>query len=340
MYMSNQMKVLAAKALPACIYCRARQLWRVTKRAFDTFRAIGLAGYVGRPDLVIALHSFGLGDNLLCTAILRELHQRKRFGVWMMSEYPELFAGMNDAERVVPANDRYHNFMSVWRPNRPVLVYAPLGGPDQDVSPRRHIIAELCARAGITGSIALRPYLKLTSAEKGQESWAYGRVVIQSSVLGAKYPMLNKQWDAKRFQQVVDALCNDFEFVQLGSPNDPALKHVRDLRGVTGIRQSAAILHNARLYIGGVGFLMHLARAVECPSVVVYGGREAPWQSGYICNVNLYTALSCAPCWRWNTCDFDRKCMRDIEVDDVIRGVRELLSKSEAPLPIEHAHIE
>jgi ADP-heptose:LPS heptosyltransferase len=289
--------------------------------------------------LVIALHNFGLGDNLLCTAILRELHQRKQFGVWMMSDYPELFAGMN-VERVVPANDKYKNFIRVWRPNLPSLMYAPLDSPDQDVPPRRHIIAEFCARAGIVGSIALRPYLKLTSAEIAQESWARGRVVIQSSGLGAKYPMLNKEWAVMRFQQVVDALCVDFDFVQLGSQNDPGLQLVKDLRGITSIRQSAAILHNARLYIGNVGFLMHLARAVECPGVIVYGGREAPWQSGYICNVNLYTALPCAPCWRWNKCDFGRKCMTDIKADDVVRNVRELLSKPEAPLPVEYAHIE
>jgi ADP-heptose:LPS heptosyltransferase len=337
--MSNQIKVVARKALPTPIYNKAHQLRVAIQKAFDSCRATGVAAYTGLPDLVISLRDFGLGDNLLCTAILRELHQRKRFGVWMMSDYPELFAGMNDAERVVPANDKYKSFMRVWRPNIPNLMYAPLDSPDHDVPPRRHIITEFCARAGITGSIALRPYLKLTSAEKAQESWACGRVVIQSSVLGAKYPMLNKQWDVKRFQQVVDTLCNEFELVQLGSPSDPALEHVKDLRGITGIRQSAAILHNARLFIGGVGFLMHLARAVECPSVIVYGGREAPWQSGYICNANLYTALSCAPCWRWNTCDFDRKCMRDIEGDDVVRGVRELLSKPKAVLPVEHAHI-
>jgi len=29
---------------------------------------------------------------------------------------------------------------------------------------------------------------------------------------------------------------------------------------------------------------MHLARAVDCRAVIVYGGRERPEISGYICN--------------------------------------------------------
>ena len=146
--------------------------------------------------------------------------------------------------------------------------------------------------------------------------------------------MLNKQWDHARFQDVVDTLSDKFKFVQLGAPTDPPLENVKDLRGVTTVRQSAAILHNARFYVGGVGFLMHLARAVDCPSVIVYGGREAPWQSGYVCNVNVYSALPCAPCWLRNTCDFDRKCMTKITVEQIVQAAWDVLSRPRNPLRV------
>jgi ADP-heptose:LPS heptosyltransferase len=272
--------------------------------------------------------------------VLRELRKRGRGSVWMMSEHPELFEGIGDAERVVPASEKYKKFATILHRDLPNLEYALFDMPDQDVPPRRHIIAELCSRAGITGSIALRPYMNLTTDEKFDAEWARDRIVVQSSVLGAKNPMLNKQWYPDRFQALVDRLCDEFDFVQLGSPADPALHQVKDLRGQTNIRQSAAILHNARLYVGGVGFLMHLARAVECPSVIIYGGREAPWQSGYVCNINLFTALPCSPCWRWNTCDFDRKCMRDIEPEDAIRGIRQLLTQPRTPLSVESLRVD
>jgi ADP-heptose:LPS heptosyltransferase len=151
--------------------------------------------------------------------------------------------------------------------------------------------------------------------------------------------MRNKEWFPERFQAVVDAFNGTLEFVQLGSAADPKIAGAKDLRGQTTMRQSAAILYHARLYLGTVGFLMHLARAVECPSVIVYGGREAPWQSGYGCNINLYTPLPCAPCWRWNTCDFDRKCMATIASQDVVRGVEQLISRPRGPLPIDTVNV-
>jgi ADP-heptose:LPS heptosyltransferase len=257
----------------------------------------------------------------------------------MMSNHPEIFAGADDTPHVIPVAQWREAFARVWGRSYVHLEYASMESEDRSTSPKRHIIAELCARAGVSGSVDVRPYLALTDKEKTAAAWAKGRIVIQSSGLSAKYPMRNKQWFSERYQSVVDALSGEFEFVQLGSPADPPLEHVADLRGATSIRQTAAILHHARLYIGNVGFLMHLARAVECPSVIIYGGREAPWQSGYPCNMNLYTELPCAPCWRWNTCDYDHKCMRDIMAEDAIFGIRQMLKRARNPLTLESVEI-
>jgi hypothetical protein len=208
----------------------------------------------------------------------------------MISNHSELFIGNEDAAYVRPAgnghdNDvsnvlKYRRFARIWGSDFRTLVYP--NGNIETGRPSRHIIAHMCADAGIAGPISLRPYLELSGAEKSRATWANGGVVIQSSGMAARSPMQNKQWSAERFQAVVDALCQEFEFIQLGSPADPLLRHVRDLRGESSIRATASILYNARLYVGTVGFLMHLARAVECPGVIIFGGREAPWQSGYI----------------------------------------------------------
>jgi ADP-heptose:LPS heptosyltransferase len=109
---------------------------------------------------------------------------------------------------------------------------------------------------------------------------------------------------------------------------------VHDLRGKTSLRESAAVLANSVLLLGQVGFLMHLARAVDRPAVIIYGGREKPWQSGYSCNTNLATEPYCSPCWRWNACHnpVERVCMRHVEVDDVVRAVRERAARADEPL--------
>ncbi len=285
------------------------------------------------------------GDDLLCTAVLRELRNRGRDPLLMISNYRELFIGNETTQYIRPAgsphsiNRIYSNLAKFWGGDFRMPFYAHFDGKDQSEPPSRHIVANMCANAGIVGPISIRPYLRLTEQEKSRAAWAAGRIVIQSSGLSGILPMRNKEWFADRFQGVIDALRDEYEFVQLGSSTDPALEHVEGLQGRTSIRESGSILHHARLYVGTVGFLMHLARAVECPAAIVFGGREAPSQSGYICNLNLYSALPCAPCWRWNSCEFDRKCMTDISVNDVVSAIHEMMERPRGPLPVETVNI-
>jgi hypothetical protein len=354
LYMFVSPKILARKLLPDVFYAALQAVWRSARQKAEWIfaLAIGLRFILLGKRLPSVVLLFGLtpGDDLLCTTVLRELRKRGARSLLMMSNYPDIFKYNDDATYVTPVGSQYHgnprierfrHFAKIWRRSfRRLEEYAPFDfSRDQSAAPSRHIIAELCANAGIAGPVSVKPNLVLSSAEKEFGAWASGRIVIQSSGRGAKYPMLNKEWYPERFQAVVDSLCDEFDFVQLGSVGDPLLTDVRDLRGATSIRESASILFHAHLYIGTVGFLMHLARAVDCPSVIIFGGREAPWQSGYTCNVNLYTPVPCAPCWRWNTCEFDRRCMREITVDDVVRGVRTILSKPRGALEIEIAHI-
>ena len=301
------------------------------------------------PNLLLYF-GFAPGDDLMCTALLRELQKRSRTDVLMISNHPELFIGNSDVGSVHPIWKRYSDDASTtaicrrfaklsgakfYRPH-----YAPkIEGEDRSRSPSRHIIAELCASAGIRGRIAIRPYLQLTEEEQKAGGWAAGKIIIQSSGMGGRHPIRNKQWNERGFQEVVSALAGTIDFVQLGAPDDPLLVGTRDLRGATTIRETAAILANARLFVGTVGFLMHVARAVECPSVIIFGGREAPWQSGYACNLNLYSAVPCAPCWRWNSCEFDRKCMTNITVSDVTNAIGQMLSRPRGPLEVETVEV-
>ena len=253
-----------------------------------------------------------------------------------MSNFPELFLGNEDVMQVVPVEHKFRDYADLWNAKFQFLEYAAVDREkDLSVPPARHIIAELCARAGVKGQIALRPYFCLTEAEKEKSAWANGMIAIQSSGLAGKFPMGNKQWYPERFQEVVNDLKNDFKFVQLGSASDPPLTDAMDLRGKSKIRETAAVLANCRIFVGNVGFLMHLARAVECPSVIVYGGREAPWQSGYSCNLNLYSAVPCAPCWLWNKCDYNRICMENITGSNVVSAIEEIIARTKNLLPID-----
>lgn len=348
--MLSSAKVFVRRGLPPASRRALRDLWEDWR---DWVGALALALRflaTGAPwPKVLLYFGFAPGDDLLCTAVLREQRARGTDGLLMVSNHAELFIGNDDPAYVRPLWRRYYPdgstvaicrrfaHISGGRFTRPE--YAPLESGDRRRPPLRHIIAEMCARAGVTGPVSIRPYLTLTEAEKSSAAWSAGRIVIQSSGMDARHPIRNKQWYPDRFQGVVDSLHAEVEFIQLGSAGDPALQHANDLRGATSIRQVAAILHHARLYVGTVGFLMHLARAVECPSVIVFGGREEPWQSGYICNFNLYSAVPCAPCWRTNSCEFDRQCMRDISVADVVLAIRQMLARPRGPLAVETVEI-
>jgi ADP-heptose:LPS heptosyltransferase len=148
-----------------------------------------------------------------------------------------------------------------------------------------------------------------------------------------------KEWFPERFQEVVSALRHKYNFVQIGLKSDPPLDGVLDMRGKTSLRQAAAIMSGSWVFVGLVGLLMHLARAVDCRSVIIFGGREAPNQSGYSCNENLFAELACSPCWRWSRCAHDRECMKMITADRVIEGIERQVSRQGQSLPVDTGFI-
>ena len=279
---------------------------------------------LGRPPIALAFGE-ALGDALLTTCVLREWHRRELPPVTIVNPHAALFDGLPAAPIVLPPKPESYQALAAYCPRVLIKHYAPHDfANDQDAPPTRHILAEICHQAGLRGEIELRPEIRLRADELARADFATGAICLHSTGLGAKYPMLNKEWSAGRFQELAAKLA-DQRLIQLGLPSDPLLPGALDLRGKTSLRESAAILARARLFIGQVGFMMHLARAVDCPAVVVYGGRERPDQTGYIGFTNLMRSPACSPCWRWNTCDHERVCLSDISVDEVLSATRAAL---------------
>jgi hypothetical protein len=303
----------------------------------DALRQEGFAVPLGaelRPPRLLLHFGAALGDDLLCTAVLREWRRRNERDVWMMTRFPELFEGNDDADAIVSPHERLVEIVKRFGGKFVIPLYTR---PDRvndlgDPPPPAHIIAVMSHLAGITGRIAVRPYLKLREEEAAFGRFSSRQIAIQSSGLGAALPMKNKEWLPQRFQEVVDALKSEYTFVQIGSLTDPLLQGASDLRGKTTVRQSAAILRASMAFVGLVGFLMHLARAVGCRSVIVYGGRELPQQSGYSCNKNICNLLPCSPCWRWNNCGYEHACMMEIRSPAVIEAVKQITPLAGSPI--------
>lgn len=286
----------------------------------------------GKPDII--LHFLGgLGDELLLTCVARELRKRNSsLRIWQISHAAELLEGNPDYTLVLDKSHwalRHSNLLKRWRLP---LRYTEMPAEGRETPPREHILAVLCRKAGLTGAVELRPWCY----PAGNGQIAPRQIAIQSVGKNTHETwMANKCWYHDRFQAVVDNIRRrwpDITVVQLGVAEDPPLTGVIDLRGKTTLRETAAILRRSLCFIGTEGLLVHLARAVECRSVVIYGGRAHAWQMGYPCNENLETHLPCAPCWLWNDCDYNRACMEAIRVPDVENAVTRVLEKHGLPL--------
>jgi hypothetical protein len=320
---------MAFSALPSAAMSRLK----------SAVEALSLGARHGFPRRLVRFHG-GIGDHLLCTALGREWRKRGEKGVWMMSDHAELFAGNPDFEAVVPEDMRLLRIAQ--RLNIPVIdpTYAPVNfETDRQQALDCHFITRMCQIAGMSGEVDLRAYVHLTGSELAEGAVVERQIAIMSTGRHARYPALTKEWYPERFQEVVTRLRGEFNFVQLGTPSDPLLEGAVDLRGKTTLRQGAAILARSRLFIGLAGFLMHLARSVECPAVIVYGGRELPSVSGYRCNENLYTPIECSPCWLLNSCPYDRECMKRIGVEEVVAAAHRQLARGEAPLSVDRAFV-
>ena len=305
-------------------------------RILDTAAACAwTAARHGRPNKLVCFRA-GIGDDVLCTAPLHELRRRGYRGVWMMSRYRELYEHSTDVDLVVPWGLKHEQWIDRlnWSLLHPWYT-SYIRGEDRDVSPDRHIITLMCRQVGIVGDITLRPYVTLTDAEREGGQRVRRQVTIQAGGLTAAFAMRTKQWIPERYQAVVDLLRDRYDIVQIGSPADPALEGVLDLRGKATLRESAAILSRSLAFIGTVGMPMHLARAVDCRSVIVYGGRERPWQTGYPCNENLTTELPCSPCWYLNTCVNKMACMRAITPEMVAAAVDRQVARFGEPLEVD-----
>lgn len=292
--------------------------------------------WLGRPEAVLFFGA-GLGDDLLLTSVAREFKKRNTGRLVVFSQRPGIFKHNPDIARVInwgyPTVGRFRR----WGYTAHVPQYARYDAyADRDINESAHFIATMCRKSGVQGKIALRPYIYLTNKERKNGKYFESQAVIHTAGLPL---MKNKEWLTGRYQEVASAMAGRVQWIQLGMKNDPPVNGALDLRGKTTLRESAAVLSQSGVFLGQAGLLMHLARAVDCRSVIVYGGREDPSISGYVANRNIIGKTECSPCWQRTRCDYDRECMKMITVDEVIAAVETQLARQGEPLPVETAEL-
>lgn len=281
----------------------------------------------GRPGAVLY---FGVapGDDVLATAVVRQWRRVHGTKPAYLTNHPGLFENHPDVAWTAPYSPELAGALSLLGVPRRRLKYHDYDpAEDRSVGPPGHFVELMCRSVGLPPMEDPIPRVFLTREELGSIGGERPRIAVQSSALSAAFSIRNKDWYPERMQAVVDRFRDRAEIVQLGLASDPPLQGVTDLRGRTSVREAAIVLARSSLFVGMATFLMHLARAVDTPSVVVYGGREDPAVSGYAVNRNITTAMECSHCWLWNRCPYDRECMQRISADDVVAAVEEALAR-------------
>ena len=280
---------------------------------------------------------FGVGDVLLASVILKALSRIYMKKYVVETRFPELFYNNPHVSFVLPAERRAvlirktfeHRFMwrigsiiNEWFEKRLIRPTYPF--PCKN----KHLVDAMAESVGIELlPHERRPFIYLTKEEIKFQSWAKNWIAVQSS--SSTYWTNNKHWIPGRMQEVINALSAEGYFiVHIGSKDDEALTKVKDLRGKTTLRETAALLSNAALFIGMEGGIVHLARAVNTRSVVIYTHYTLPEETGYVENVNLRRTDNYYPCWNRKKCDECRVSAENITTEMVIDEVLKILEKN------------
>jgi ADP-heptose:LPS heptosyltransferase len=164
--------------------------------------------------------------------------------------------------------------------------------------------------------------------------------------IGAGNFRVTKLWDLINWIKVVEYLKKQgFKVVQLGNGYEPEVSGAMSLLGLTSIGQSAYLLANARFHIGTESGMVHLAKAVKTPSVVLFGATPVS-SFGYKENINIRKCKHPACWYSWD--DWYMKCrksnsnrpecMGNISVTNVTEAIDEMIerTKKRKSMPVTH----
>ena len=185
--------------------------------------------------------------------------------------------------------------------------------------------------------------LRLTLAERQKAEECLQKVLDTSPLLAISVgtKMQAKDWGETNWTSLIRKLSRsipDWTIVMVGAADERDLgdrclqewsgKSI-NLCGQVTPRVSAAVLQQARLFIGHDSGPMHLAACVGTPCVAVFSAQNLPrqWYPRGNRNTILYHRTDCAGC-RLNTCiEQKKKCILSITVDEVEQAVMHLLTE-------------
>ncbi len=148
-----------------------------------------------------------------------------------------------------------------------------------------------------------------------------------------------KRWTAEGFARVADRLMTEAksEVVFSGEPDEKSLieelmglmeHRAHSAVGLTTMRQLGLLMARAQLVITNDSASLHLASALQVPTVAIFGPTDArKYGPTSAQSRTIRRRLFCAPCEQ-SLCRFNHECMRFVTPEEVYDAARELLEPS------------
>jgi heptosyltransferase-2 len=220
-----------------------------------------------------------------------------------------------------------------------------------------HCVEENLRLLDFLGIGEKKPYtmeIHLTKDEKDFASGWLNEKDIDTGLIIGMHPGTSvfkghdmRRWPLERFSAFINGVHEKHRnaaFVLFGGPEEKPLREkiismVVEKGGIYsadafGIRQSAALIERCRLFVTNDSGLLHVAAALNVPTVAVFGPTNPawvrPWGQGHRV-ISLSPPLKCSPCFRYSPLPLrcysksNFACLRDIEEKDVIEAVESLI---------------
>ncbi len=186
---------------------------------------------------------------------------------------------------------------------------------------------------GCSGPVG-KPELYLRPDDHDQGDHMVASLKIGQSPLVLLHPLaryVNKAWPLERFAALADWLADQGAVVALiGRQQDVLIgqkilnlskSNPKNLMGQTRLRQLAAVMKRSALFVGNDGGPMHMAAAVGCPVLGLFGPTDPHvWgPRGEKVSV-IYKGLDCQECFYHGCSRGEESCMRQISVEEVCQA--------------------
>jgi ADP-heptose:LPS heptosyltransferase len=274
-----------------------------------------------RRNLRLIAPGGGIGDELMCTPIFREIKRlNPACHITFVSRHPELF-------RKNPNLEAVEKYTRDSKSKGTVLNYA------HAVPPSRPLITLMAECAGLELHATELDPPEVTPSEIVQSklnSIPGPRIVVQP--LSSRWTP-NKIWPANYWVELIRMLTAHFDVIEVGTetllPKNELGVRFHSFAGATELHDFAWLISQANVFIGPTSGGMHLANAFKIPSVIIHGGYESPEGYQYSRLIPFYNAVECAPCWLTTPCPYDLKCLRQIGPKVVAEAVFKMAQAAE-----------